>query len=273
MSLKDLLEGKLTKLQLNLVPSSFDIIGSKDKAVAIIEMPEELKKKQKIIAEALMKQHKNVVSVLNKASHRKGIYRTRKLTLITGKRNTEVTHVESNCRFFLDPKKAYFSPREGTERLRIAEKIRPGEVVMVFFAGIGPFAIVLARKSKPEKVIGIEINPDAVKYFWKNIALNKTGNVQIVLGGVKEKTKKFYGQCDRVIMPLPETAIDYLEEAAKCIRDKGIIHLYFFSAESELNEWKKKVKERLPKAKIEEIQKVLPYGPMIWKYRFDIKVF
>ncbi len=270
MTLKDLLEGKLTKLQLNLVPSSFDVIGSKEKAVAIIEMPEDLKKKQEIIAEALMKQHKNVTSVLEKASPREGVYRTRKLKLIAGKRNTEVIHVESNCRFFLDPRKAYFSQREGTERLRIAEKIKPGETVMVFFAGIGPFAIVLARKSQPEKVIGIEINPDAVKYFWKNIALNKTGNVQIVLGDVKEKAKKFYGQCDRVLMPLPETSIEYLEEAAKCLKEKGVIHLYFFSAESELNEWKKKVKKHLPKARIEGVQKVLPYGPRIWKYRMDI---
>lgn len=270
MPLKDLLEGKLTKLQLRLVPSSFDVIGNKDNAVAIIEIPEELKKKQKIIAEALMKQHKNVVSVLEKASPRKGIYRTRKLKLIAGKRNTEVIHAESGCRFLLDPKKVYFSPREGTERLRISEKVKPDETVMVFFAGAGPFAMVIAKKSKPSRVIGIEINPDAVKYFQRNIKLNKVNNVQAVLGDVKEKAKEFYGTCDRVIMPLPETAIDYIEEAVKCIKSKGTVHLYFFSEDNKLNEWKGKVKEKIPGAKIEEIQKVLPYSPKMWKYRMDI---
>lgn len=273
MPLKDLLKGRLTKLQLTLVPSSFDVIGNKDKAAAIIEIPEELKKKQKIIAEALMKQHKNVVSVLEKASPRKGIYRTRKLKLIAGKRNTEVIHMESGCRFLLDPKKVYFSPREGTERSRIAEKVKPNETVIVFFAGVGPFPIIIAKKSKPARVIGIEINPDAVEYFRKNAKLNKLSNVEAVLGDVKEKAEEFYGTCDRVIMPLPETAVDYLEEAAKCIRSKGTVHLYFFSEEGKLSEWKEKVKEKIPGAKIEEIQKVLPYGPKIWKYRIDIKIF
>ena len=73
-------------------------------------------------------------------------------------------------------------------------------------------------------------------------------------------------------MPLPETAIDYIEEAVKCIRDKGIIHLYFFSEEDKLDEWKKKVKKQLPKARIDSVQKVLPYGPSIWKWRMDIAI-
>ena len=65
---------------------SFDIIGSRKKAVAIIEKADKLQARQ------IMNKHKNVVSVLAKVSPRSGVYRTRKLKLIEGKRNTEVIH-------------------------------------------------------------------------------------------------------------------------------------------------------------------------------------
>src|SRR3989344_532576 len=96
MSLRGLLKDKLSAKEIILVPSSFDIIGSREKAVAIIELDEKLKKKGKIIAHALMQQHKNIVSVLLKESARKGKYRIRKMKLIGGQNNTEVIHKESS---------------------------------------------------------------------------------------------------------------------------------------------------------------------------------
>lgn len=274
MTLKDLLKGKLTKKELKLAPSSFDIIGNREKAVAIIEIPEKLQKKSRIIANALMKQHRNVKSVLEKSSSRKGVYRTRDYIFIKGDKNTEIMHIENGCRLLLDPQKVYFSPREGTERQRIVEKVGKKEVVMVFFAGVGPFAVLIAKKAKPKRVIGIELNRNAVDYFWQNVKLNKLENVDVVHGNVKEKAKEYYGKCDRVIMPLPETAISYLEDAAKCLKKKGVIHLYFFSEEGKIAEWKKKFKKIIGKhkKKIVEVRKVLPYGPRINKYRMDIEV-
>ena len=53
------------------IPISFDIIGSREKAVAIVEIPEELKSKENQIAEQILKEHKNVKSVLKKLSERK----------------------------------------------------------------------------------------------------------------------------------------------------------------------------------------------------------
>ena len=272
---RDLLRKKLSEREIALVPSSFDIVGSREKAVAIIEIPRELKKKQKIIANALMKQHKNVVTVLNKESPRKGRYRTRKLKLIKGKRNIEVMHMESGCRFLLDPKKVYFSPREGTERLRIASQVKKKENVMIFFAGIGPFAVVIGKKAKPNKIIGIEVNPIAVKYFKENIRLNKLENIETVRGDVKKQAKRFYGKCNRVLMPLPESSMDYLEEAIKCL-SCGIIHCYCFSEEDEISGKKEKIastaKKMKKKIKFISVSRVLPYGPRIWKYRIDFRV-
>ncbi len=247
---------------------SFDIIGSKERAVAIIE-PTKQKKK---ISASLMEKHKNVKSVLMKASARKGVYRLRKLQLIAGSRNTEVVHTESGCRFMLDPRKVYFSPREGTERLRIAEKINEGDLVAVFFAGIGPFAIVLSRKSKAREIVGIEKNPIAVKYFKKNIELNKLNNVIAICADVKNAARRFPKSFDRILMPLPEKAIDYLNEAIRCLKPNGIVHLYFFSKEDEINTNKKNIKSKIRNIKFLGLQRVLQYGPKIYKYRIDIQI-
>lgn len=275
MALKDLLKTKLTERQLAKVPSSFDIIGDKEKSVAVIEIPDELTVKARIIASALMEHHRNVKAVFLKASERKGVYRLRKLKLIAGSRDSVVTHAESGCRFQLDPKKVYFSPREGTERLRIAGMVKENETVMVFFAGIGSFPIVISKKSKPAKIIGIEINPVAAGYFRKNIQLNKARNVDGVLGNVKEKAAAFYGKCDRVVMPLPESALDYIRYAVKCLKGSGIIHMYCFSEEGKIQEKMKEIKGICRKSgartKI-SFARVLPYGPGIFKYRADIAV-
>lgn len=270
MALKELLRGKLTRQELKHVPSSFDVIGNKDKAVAIIEVPEALEKKKKILAEGVMQQHKNVKTVLDKGTPRKGEFRIRKMKTILGEKNTEVVQIENGCRLMMDPRKVYFSQREGTERQRIMQLVKNDETVMVFFAGVGPFAVQIAKRVK--NVIGIEKNPDGVKYFKKNIALNKLQNTIAVLGDVNTKAKKYYGKCDRVIMPLPETALDYIDNALGCLKDSGFIHLYFFCGEADLEKKKEEIIGKVSAHCTLSVHKVLPYGPKIWKYRADIHV-
>ena len=254
------------------IPAAFEIIGSREKAVAIAEFHAGRKR----AAQLIMQQHRNVKSVLEKASPRLGVHRVRRYKWVAGSRNTEVVHKESGCLFAIDPRKVYFSPRESTERLRIAQMVKNNEDVMVFFAGAGPFAIVIAKKSEPRSVAGIEINPDAVEYFKKNVILNKLNNVAAIHGSVKREAKKFYGKCDRILMPLPEKAVDYAEDAMKCAKKGGTVHLYCFSEEGEINKAKARIRKqaRLLNKKIRfcGVQRVLPYGPRIWKYRIDFAV-
>lgn len=276
MTIKELLKDKMIKIELKYVPSSFDIIGSKEKAVAIIELDENIKKRSRIIANAVMKQHKNVRSVLLKASPRTGILRTREYKLIAGNKNTEVIHIENGCRLLLDPRKVYFSPRESTERQRIINKVKEDEHVVVFFAGIGPFVVEIAKKSKALKVVGIEINPIAAEYFRKNVELNKLHNVEVAEGNVLEHAQHYHGFADRTLMPLPEKSIYYLEEAVKCTVPGGIVHFYCFAKENEIAGIKRKIsavaKSLDRKAKFIEVQHVLPYGPGVWKCRIDLEV-
>ena len=274
-SLKQLLKDKLTKKELSLLSASYDLIGSKGNLIAIVGIPDDLKNKQKIIAETIAKQNKSITSILKKASERKGKYRLRKLTLIYGKKDTEVLYKEYGCMFKLDPRKVYFSPRELTERQRIANLVKANEKILVMFSGIAPFPIVIAKKHPKVEIYAIELNPIANKYAKENIKLNKITNVVLLQGDVKKIFFKI--KFDRIIMPLPKDAYEYLEIALNRIKNKGVIHLYYWANEAEFEKAKKFVKEEAKKfnkkIKIIKIKKVLPYSPGIWKICLDITVY
>jgi len=278
-TLKEALKGKLTKKQISLAPTSFDVVGSKGKAVALVEIKDELKSKEKMIGEAILKICKPVKSVLKKVSERKGVFRLKNFKLIAGDRNTEVFHKEHGCLFKLDPKKVYFSPRESTERLRIASLVKPQENVLVMFSGVSPFSIVLAKKQpKVDKVYSIEINPEAHKYALENVRLNKLeGKVIPLLGDVKKYFPRFRNKFDRIIMPLPKGAYEFLGLAIKMLKDKGWIHFYYWSREPNLFEEGGKIVKRIAKEKKRKIRvmnkkKVLPYGPRTYKIVFDLRL-
>jgi len=265
---------QLEKLK-NERPSSFDVIGH----IAIVEVPERLKKKKKLVAKVIMGLNRHIKTVLEKASERKGIYRTRNYKFLAGEKNFETLHKEYGCVFKLDPTKVYFSPRELTERQRIASQVKEGETVMVMFAGVAPYAIQIAKKQpKVKEVVAIEINPVAVKYARENVILNKVSDkVKIIEGDVREKCIDFYGKCDRVVMPLPMGGEDFLDIAVNCLKERGHIHFYNWGSEPNIFENAEKiVMEKLGKLgvkyKIINRRKVLPYAPRKWKVCLDIYV-
>lgn len=275
-NLKKLLEAYLDIEKIKLIPSGYDLIGH----IAILEIPDELKNKKKLIAKAILQVHKNIKTVLEKSSERKGLFRVRKYKFLAGQRKFETVHKEHGCQFKLNPTKVYFSPRELTERQRIAEQVKPDEVIMVMFGGIGPFPIIIAkRQPKIKKIISVEINPVATKYAKENIRLNKLSDKIIAIqGDVREKCEKWYGKCDRVLMPLPLESVGFLDVAVKCLKKKGgIIHFYNWGEEEDLfdnalDAIQENMKILKRKYKVLNMKKVLPYAPKKFKVCIDFKV-
>jgi len=272
VKLKKLLEAYLSIEKIKLVPSSFDVIGS----IAIIEFPEKLKKDRKLIAKAMLDVHKNIKTVLEKASERKGKLRLRQYKFLAGQRKFETLHKEYGCVFKVNPVKVYFSPRELTERQRIAEQVKPRERVLVMFSGIGVYGIIIAKKQPKAEVVCVEINKTAVRYAEENVRLNRLKNVKNYCGDVREICPKL-GKFNRIIMPLPLGAEDFLDVAFKCIKRNGTIHFYSWGEEDKLFENAGKVvrlKARHAKKKIRIVRKkkVLPYSPGKWKVCLDVKV-
>jgi len=272
------LRGVLPDDKLKLVPRSLDIVGSKDKAVAIIELTDELTEFEHIIAAAMMNVHKNVSSVLAKESARVGELRIRELRLVAGDPDTEVVHKESGCFFKLDPRKVYFSTRESVERERIGAKVGHGESVLVMFSGVGPFPICLAKRHRSVRVTAVELNPHAHNYCIENIHLNKVGDqVYALLGDVREVCPKLGEVFDRVLMPLPKGAHMFLDVAIPLLRDDGVLHFYHWAPEPDLfsnaveliakgAENYGRVAETLERVKVSQ------YSPRVWKIRVDARV-
>lgn len=252
---------------------AFDVIGSREKSVAIIDLPEGIAPDE--AAKSIMERHPNVKSVLAKAGPREGVFRTYHLKLLAGSKDTEVVHQEYGMKFKLDPQTVYFSPREASERQKIAKLVRPKERVLVMFAGCGPFAIAIAKAQPTAKVEAVEINPAAVKYMDQNIRLNGVGlRVNAHLGDVHDSAK--LGQFDRIIMPLPELAWKFLPAAFRACRKGGTIYLYGISGQEKFIDLVQKVHEAAKhsgvKIGIASGEKVLPYAPRTWKVRLDIRM-
>ncbi len=227
ISLKDALKGKFTENELKILPRAFDTIGD----IAILEIPDELFEKREIIGNSLLSVFKSIKVVALKDSGVDTEFRTRKIRIIAGEKRTETIHREFDCVYKLDIQSAYFSPRLGTERMRVAKQVKGSERVLVMFAGVGPYAILIVKKSKPGEIYAIELNPDAFRYMKENIKLNKVDVIPI-LGDVREETRKL-GKFDRIVMPLPKDAGNFLDVAIPALEKNGIIHFYDFSHNEE----------------------------------------
>lgn len=272
------LEGIVPESLIDYVPSSFDILGSRKKAVAIIEIPDELYNYREKIGEAITRVHKNVESVIERASKRQGKYRVRELEVIYGDPDTEVIHKESGCLFKLDPQLVYFSPRESTERERITEKTRPGEDVLVMFSGVGPFPIFITKKVEGTSATAIELNPDAHNYCIENIHLNKVAEyVNPILGDVRDICPSLGKRYDRTLMPLPKGAHEFLDVAIPTLKNEGVLHFYHWAPEEDL--WTEgeglvhRAADKLGReAKVLNRKKLSQYSPRVYKIRLDVRI-
>jgi tRNA (guanine37-N1)-methyltransferase len=257
------------------IPSSYDIIGSRAKAVAIVEIPPEQRKHGNLIAQRIMERHGNVVTVLRKTSERVGIYRLRRYEVLAGSKDTEVLHKEYGYFVKLDPRKVYFSPREATERQRIAKQVKAGETIMYMFAGVAPYAWAILKKQPQVKIIAVDINPWAIKYAAENAVLNKVEDkIILIQGDVKEVCQGWYGKCDRILMTLPLGAKGYLGLAVKCLKKKGgIIHFYCWGPEDDpFSSGLKEAKKFIKRFKVLDKRLVLPFKPRVFKVCIDLLV-
>ena len=273
MNLKQALENKLTKKELSLLVRSFDIIGN----IAIIEIPEKLEKKEKLIAQTLLSLFKNIKTVAKKIGRHKGKYRTQKLKIIAGEKNKITEHKENNVKIKLDVEKCYFSPRLSNERLRINQRINKNENVLVMFSGVGIYPLVFAKNSFAKKIYGIELNPVAHKYALQNIKINKLeAKLSLFRGDVRNVVDKLKIKFDRIIMPLPKNAEDFLESAFKISKKGTLIHFYAFSKEDKLDNVKDlildKCKRYKKKCKILNIVKCGQNAPREYRICVDFKL-
>ena len=266
--LRSALKNILSKNEIIHLNTSFDTIGN----IAVLEIDKELEKKGRLIAKELLKINKNIKTVVEKKGGHEGEYRIQKYMFLAGENNFETIHKENGIKVKLDISKVYFSPRISTERLRIAKQVKHNEKILVMFSGVGIYSFVISKNSKAKEITCIELNPDGANYCHENIVLNKTKNIISYCGDVSDiipKLKKI--KYDRILMPLPKDSLKFLDLASKVIKNQGIIHIYIFSEENEIEEKINYIKKIL-KCKLIKFIKVGQQNPKVWRYCIDIKV-
>jgi tRNA (guanine37-N1)-methyltransferase len=227
--------------------------------------------------------HREVKAVWRQASSVSGDYRLRKLEFLLGERKTETIYKEYGCIYKIDLSKAYFSPRLSYERLRIAKLTQPKEVVLNMFAGVGCYSIFIAKHSEPKKVYSIDINPVAIQFLHENVRLNRVADkILPILGDAKKATEtELQNVADRVLMPLPERAYEYLDSALLALKPEGgWIHYYAFEhakkAENPIEKVEAKVSEKLHSLGVNfqaEFGRIVrPIGPRWYQVVLDIHV-
>lgn len=185
-------------------------------------------------AAALLKVHPHLRTVLSALSPVEGEFRTRRFTFVKGENTTQTVHREYGCKYAIDMEKAYFTPRLATERSRVLEQVKDGEVIVDMFAGVGPFSILIAKNRPSCRVVAIDKNPEAVKFLRHNIELNAVSNVEAVEGDAKEEAQRYIEVADHILMNLPHTAQEFLDAAMVIAKPGTVIHYYDITPESDL---------------------------------------
>lgn len=273
----ELLDGKLSPHLLASLPRAIEFVGE----IAIVEIPPELDAHKDVIGKAILEAHKNVKTVLAKAGAVGGVHRVREFNVIAGEPKTATVHKEYGCQYHVDLARVYFSARLAYEHKRVASLVRDGETVIDMFAGVGPFSILIARTHERVKVYAIDVNSYAVELLRNNVKLNRVEDrVHPFLGDARQIIEeRLVGVADRVIMNLPERAIEFVDAACKALKPEGgVVHFYsFVNANNSLESVKLRFIETVEKSgrgveKILFSRFVRETAPYEWQIVIDAQV-
>ncbi len=202
------------------LPSSFDVIGD----IAVLKIPEPLVPYRAEIGRAILAWNR-MLRVVAQDHGVTGAFRIRNLEIVAGEPRTTTIHTEFGLRYHADVAAAYFSPRLGSERLRVANLVASNETVADPFAGVGPYAILIAKRRQPRRVIASDANPVAVGFLRQNVAANRADRIEVREGDAREILRAI-APVDRVILDLPHSAIEFLPDALAALGPRGTIHVY-----------------------------------------------
>ncbi len=216
--IREALTTELAAGLLDLLPRGWSELGD----VVVLRLPEELLAHAEAIG-AAFGEVLGVRSVISLEESR-GELREPVTHHLWGDVDTETVHRENGIAYHLDPARVMFSPGNHHERHRLAETITPGEHVVDLFAGIGYFALPLARAGA--RVTACEKNPVAAGFLERSAEANGLADrIEVLVGDCRERAPE--GSADRVHMGYFPATWRYLDCALRALRaDGGMLHYH-----------------------------------------------
>lgn len=262
-----------------LVWARIDVVGD----IAVVKVPvtgaldlEDLKR----LGQALVERVGHIRSVWAAATPVSGEYKLRTFIHLAGEERSATIYKEHGCRFKVDIRRVFITPRLNYEHMRVAKLVRPMETVVNMFAGAGLFSIIIACRARPRRVYSIDINEHAYRLMVENVRLNKVEEIVEPIHGDAARVieDRLQGVADRVLMPLPDLAVEYLPYALKALKPRrGVIHIYLHThaakgEEPTLKAWSQ-VEDRLPQgSRLLYSRIVRPVGPRRYQVVLDVEV-
>jgi tRNA wybutosine-synthesizing protein 2 len=180
------------------------------------------------VGDALLDLHGEADTVLDRGGI-DGRTRDPDVTVVAGAGDTETVHTEHGTAYALDLAETMFSPGNKAERARMGDVTGPDERVFDMFAGVGYFALPMARAGA--EVIAAELDPTTYRYLVENAALNDvTDRFRAVRGDCRDVD---LAPVDRVVMGHYD-AHERLGSAMDALREGGRLHLHEATPEAEL---------------------------------------
>lgn len=206
----------------------FHLIGN----VAVLSIPPELEGQKEEIARALVSRNKSIRTVLNKTSKLEGERRVASFEVLAGG-ETVTLHKEYGFTYRLDVGKVFFNSRLGYERQRIAALVNAGELVLVPFCGVGPFAVPMAARGA--RVVALEKSREACRWLEENARRNNVKDNLMVLKAdafrIPEMLKPSF---DRSVIPAPYGMDGILPVVCEVVRKGGRVHFYTFKKREQI---------------------------------------
>ncbi len=205
--------------QRELAPRAFDQVGD----ILIVKVPKELEGQAKDIGRALLDFHPTARA----AFHDNGVkdeFRVRDLVLIAGSGEPLTMVNENGARLWVDPSRAYFSPRLASERARVCAFVESGEHAIDLFGGVAPWAVQAAKAGAV--VDCVDLNPQAIELARRNVVANGVESRVRLHTGDARKVAATLAPADRVVMNLPHGAKAFLDVAAKVAKPRATVHYH-----------------------------------------------
>jgi len=256
--------------------TGYDFLGN----IAIIKNEVRNKKKsksEKLKEAKIILKNPHIKTVLEKVGNVHGRLRTIKIKHILGERNLTAIVKENSCVFKVNVKTCYFSSRLSGERKEIASKIKKKDSVLIMFAGVGVYPIIINKIANPKKIVGVELGKDCCKYFKENLKLNKMKNeIEIIQGDVKKKVNSKLGKFEVVVMARPNLKDTFFRQGLLVSKKGTRIFYYGFCNVDEkdkmIENLKKEAEDFGKKIKILRVVKAGDIAPYKYRYRVEILV-
>jgi tRNA wybutosine-synthesizing protein 2 len=206
-----------SEAEIERAPGSWAVVGT----VVLVDVGDAPRPEE--VGEALLALHGGADTVLARGGI-DGAHREPSVEVLAGEGDTRTVHREHGTEYALDLAEVMFSPGNKAERARMGEVVAPEERVLDPFAGIGYFAVPMARAGA--RVTAVERNPVAFEYLLENAVRNgATDRIEAYRGDCREVLPALDGRFDRAVLGYYD-AHEYLDAVLPTLADGGTVHMH-----------------------------------------------